>query len=880
MRVPCIRLFAATLAVAASLSAPVGIAAEIRTAEAIAGEPFGVGALVVAFDGKFAYDPDVLNFRLVEKEGRALYPVYTTEGFLLSTKSRLHIDEIRVDFLFDGTEPLDLTLQLKDGTTVRQTISPGTDGAEHARTLRQWWEWYGGAARDRARSDGSLPQVENYLVSMLAPRLGLKPRTLSNPWSGRKDIDEALGLLMGAESIRVAMQRDVFLKNTDRLEKPSLPLPEAVTPPPVDLPEVRDDVKVEGIARRVPAECFYVRCRSFRDFVWLRRKVEELGGSARNLTAVRGLDYGFNERLETQLALKETFLSRLLGDAVISDLAVVGTDTFFREGAACGILFEARSSLVLAEQLKRLRREAAQQEPLAQATTVRISEHDVALLSTPDNRIRSFYATDGDYHLITTSRRLVERFYETGRGVGDLGSLDEFRYARNLMPADRGDAVFVYLSDPFFRGLVGPKYRVEMTRRMQALAEIELVQLARLAARAEHKPHDTIEELIEGRFLPDAFLARPDGSHTVIKNGSVVDSLRGARGAFLPIPDVEIERVTHSERQAYAEFASFYRRQWERMDPVIIAVTRAENGAREKIVLDVHITPYARRHYGWLAEFLAPPDTRQLAPVAGDLLSAQLRLDLTFGGAPRGHEQTPSIHLFGGLHDYEPSFSIRNGYVEPDRESLRHVNGYLGAEQELLRRFNMFRGEPDADGYVEHGSGHFWNWERRLNDLCVVAYRKEILERVTPQLKFTEAERPAQLRFRIADLSDASVARILHAMGYLQARRTSGANAQFLNTLMEQLHVDPKSTPEFAERILDARLACPLGGDYRLPQANGFPQWRSTAWHEESLYAISEVAEDYRFPLLERFRGLDIEFSIDRTTLTTRVELELRAGGP
>ena len=173
------------------------------------------------------------------------------------------------------------------------------------------------------------------------------------------------------------------------------------------------------------------------------------------------------------------------------------------------------------------------------------------------------------------------------------------------MPASRDDACFVYLSDLFFRQFVGPKYRVEMTRRMQALAEIELVHLAQLSAKAEGAEHQTIRQLMDGGFLPKDFLTRPDGSHTVMENGRITDSLRGARGTFLPVADVDVDELTDSELRAYEEFSRFYRSQWERMDPAVLAVKRqpAANG-RERISVDVHITPYARRHYQSLADNL------------------------------------------------------------------------------------------------------------------------------------------------------------------------------------------------------------------------------------------------------------------------------------
>ena len=102
------------------------------------------------------------------------------------------------------------------------------------------------------------------------------------------------------------------------------------------------------------------------------------------------------------------------------------------------------------------------------------------------------------------------------------------------MPVSRGDTVWVYLSDAFFRNITGPHYRIEMARRLQAAADIELVQLAKLAAVAEDQPGGTIEQLKAAALLPPEFGPLPDGSRVVLAGGEVSDSLRGRRGRSCP----------------------------------------------------------------------------------------------------------------------------------------------------------------------------------------------------------------------------------------------------------------------------------------------------------------------------------------------------------
>ena len=842
------------------------------------GKPFGVGRLVVPIGPKAMAaigKSDLCDFeflsalRLTDKDSRVLYPVVADGEITLSEEDQDEpVTRIGVDFLFRGREPLNLTFAGAAERPCTVTVKPVVDAVVHRRMLGDWWDAYVLRIEELAEVDLFSPQVDNYCAAMLSRRLGLRRADLRYSWSGFDHIDRLFALLLGAESVRVAMQQDTLLKRTDAAEAASLPLPEGVSIPEITLPDFPKDVKIEPIAMRVPAECFYIRCGSYANFRWMRATMDDWGGSVRNLAAVRARDYSIRARLERQLALRETVLARMLGDMVIADVAVIGTDTFVREGAAIGILFEARNEELLRTQLVTRRRKALEANKDATMTTVNIGGHAVSLLATPGNSIRSFYASDGRFHLVTTSRELARRFLETGAGRDPLGAAAEFRYARSKVPLDRADTVFIYLSDAFFRNLVGPRYRVEMTRRMRALTDIELVHMARLAARGEGRKADTIEQLVAGGFLPPHFTRRSDGSRSVLRDGRIVDSLRGHRGVFLPVPDVKVPGVTPSELRAYKQFASLYRGQWQRMDPVIVAIRRqlpaaAGNVPVERVSLDIYITPYARMRYGPLEDHLGTPTQERLGPVAGDLVSLDVATDIDDRG-------------FMGLRDFEPEFTVRNGDVVPAEGWFdKYPWGYLGEvpQPKYLRRFFGKRmwWEKDKDGYCT--SGQYWG--RQTEDFAVWANNRKTLETVTPQLKLMQAPREAQLWLRIGDLSQAKLRTILHAYGYMRERKVSAANVFLLENLMRQFRVAREEALGACQQILGAKLACPLGGRY-VPDQTSHGSWRSTAWRSRTIAGLSDVPEGYRFASLEWLRGMELEFVLDQDTLRAHVELRLK----
>ena len=316
-------------------------------------------------------------------------------------------------FLFRGAEPLELSLEARESIPLR--VVPLNDPAAHRRLLQQWWQQYAKPAGLFQPKPDYPPVVDNYLTSTLARRLNLRLPQEKQTQSAYAELRHELGLNVGTESLRMAMMQDRIL-GLNNLDQPAdQPLPEPLPPPALEVPEPAADVKIEPIAMRVPAECFYARFGSFANFLWLQDTLAKWGGDVQNLIALRGLDRGMSSRMEKQLVLKQTVLSRMLGDTVIADVAIIGTDMFFREGASYGILFQARNNLALSASLAQQRHERLAAGGVKEEK-VKIGGREVSYLSSPDGTVRSYYVADGDFHFVTTSKHLVGAV--PGHGVG------------------------------------------------------------------------------------------------------------------------------------------------------------------------------------------------------------------------------------------------------------------------------------------------------------------------------------------------------------------------------------------------------------------------------------------------------------------------------
>jgi hypothetical protein len=848
-----------------------GRRAALPEPEAIAGQPFGVGRVSVRMpDARPGFFGES-DFTLSDAQGRVFYAAFDFQPVRAILREVLNRPQIvTVHFLFTGNEPLDL--ELITTSTVRMGLIPRRDPATHDRLLAQWWEQYTNAASRAARTDDYPQLIDAYLLSMLSARLDLPQPQIDRRLFPQPELEQSLGVLLGTESMRLSVQNDI-MSQARRPAKAAEPLPQPISFPEVIAPDV-EDAKVEAVALHVPEECFYVRFGNFPNYLWFSRLLREFGGELRNLVALRGLDYGLNARQEQQLALKESALAEVLGPQVITDVALVGHDMFLREGAAMGILFQARNNFGLSTDIRSQRAQALKNHPDAKETTIEIAGHKVSFLSTPDNRIRSFYAVDGDFHLVTTSRTLVERFYEAGAGKGALGKSAEFRLARREAPLAREDSVYAFLSSAFFENLLSPHYRIEMTRRLQSAAEIDLVKMARLAARNEARRHDTLDDLIRGGFLPPSIGERADGTRLVLlDNGDVIDSIRGRSGSFTPVPDVAFDKVTAAEVRDYRQFAESLTSRWQRIDPIIVAAKRfaGDEPQLEQVAIHIRMTPLADQNYARLMDFVGPPSIERMAPLRGNIATVE--------AVTRGRGPEP-VHLYAGVLDTAIPFNFADDLLGGLR-ALLNLKFYFGGwpSAGMFSYFGLRDDlRVDRNGF---GRPSILLWQRTDGPFITGSTDPDVLADVTPRFRIVEAERPAQLWAEVGDLNQSELATLINGYGYFRARQVTGGNLRFLHRLSTQLGVAPQQADAVAESLLGAELVCALGGELKLDQRPGAPAtWYSTSWDSNASRLITAVPPGFTTPPLDWLRSAKLDAALTPQELTAHALVTMQRHAP
>lgn len=855
----CPGILALVLSGVSALVAVSPALADIRV-EAYAGKPLGIARVVVdlpSAETEAAIGDD--RFMVDNQAGRVLYPVAERKRVRKILQSVLGIRvprSLTFYFWFTGDEPIALDVYAPE--RVQLTVTPRQDQREYEKLTEDWWKQYVNYYQ-QVHGNAEFPVgVQTYLTAMWAGRLGQQmPQLEGFLIREREQGGTVTGKLMADEAYRASVLRDLMLGEMDDANAAQAlpPAPELVAESAP--PTLGGEIAIEPIATHVPEECFYVRFGTFNNYLWFREFVGRWKGDLGNMLVLRSVHRDTSDLISSMLGLKQSKMSSILGPQVIEDVALIGMDPYLGHGAAIGVLFHAKNSFLLSTSLTQQRSAAAGDVEGAKVENLEIAGKKVAYLSSPDGALRSYYASDGQFHLVTSSRAMVERFFQASAGDRPLSAANDFLTTRTNFPIARDDRAFVHLSHAFLSNLTSPAYRIELDRRLRSIETLRALELARLAAAQESLPGESEADLVSGSFLPQGFTQRSDGAEWRLDDsGAQVESLRGYVGRFVPIVDNLPESASTAELRRYANFAASLRSEVGQLAPLTVCIHSEELApGLDRIAVDLCLHRYSATNLASWAKKLGPPSDIRVAPIAGDVASLNIVLDGLLGsGEP--------FHLFGGIRDGHVPLVVRGGSLATVTAVTDAVQAYVGAwpRPDFLERFlGRPRGPYDANGFART-SGLFDLWIRRADDFMLFSFKQQVLYEVGSQLAMVKAGRPAQAWLTLNDLVGTQYEQVATSYAYARTRDTSATGSRFMNSLVEQLHVPKPEAYDLANKLVAGEFVCPLGGEYVLMEAqSGAELWASTAAAPNNQFLLTEIPPDYQFPLLEWFRGMHAE---------------------
>lgn len=347
--------------------------------------------------------------------------------------------------------------------------------------------------------------------------------------------------------------------------------------------------EVAGLALCVPEDQYFAGFRSLTKLVEMSEAGDLWGDHVSAEAAHSAQSQDLGRRIKTQLAIYTDPLTRPFYDLVVDEVAMTGSDLFFREGTDITILFAVKQPDVFRARMDGFLQKAQKSRSNAVRTSGTIVGVDYVQVATPDRALHVFsaYPRPG-LHVRSNSRVGLQRVLEAiagkgadGKTVTRLGETTEFTYIRTLMPAGAHEENgLVYLSDPFIRRLVGPQCKLTERRRMLCYNHLRMIGHASMLFRTQFgRAAESLVELASSDCAPGLFgegtLACPCGGRYALSadESRGVCSHHGHSDSLVPCCEVPLTHATKPEAEEYGNFVKDYNQYWRQFfDPIAIRI--------------------------------------------------------------------------------------------------------------------------------------------------------------------------------------------------------------------------------------------------------------------------------------------------------------------
>ncbi|MGO8993496.1 MAG: hypothetical protein ACLQVI_09205 [Polyangiaceae bacterium] len=406
----------------------------------------------------------------------------------------------------------------------------------------------------------------------------------------------------GATAVQEALQNNRALFFSADRPKQTIPIASLSGPPLAQHPWgdmlKRLGVKppAEPLADAAPAEFYYARASSLPTLFRVLDQVDAWGTPASQVFSGAHEDHGIAARYEAQLGLERTEVARTLGPSIVTEVAVVGSDPYVREGSDVTLLFRVRNHALFDAALQATLADYAQKHGAVATSKSPVLGVDVTISKTADLAVMQHRATVGDLEIVSNSPAAIERVIGTTQGKHpSLGGELDFQYMLARDAKAKAD-VLAYVGDRFVAEVVGPRQKVLEARRQVALGELVTPGFAALLYGAMNgKSPASVDDLFHAKLLTKTQLAHVSGGAIAWKPGEAARSAWGTPAALTPLIDLpQPTLVTAPERDGYARFARGYESDWKTyIDPIALRLTFEPlgNGDDTRMTVDLRELP-------------------------------------------------------------------------------------------------------------------------------------------------------------------------------------------------------------------------------------------------------------------------------------------------
>lgn len=434
-------------------------------------------------------------------------------------------------------------------------------------------------------------------------------RRLQNRNAGANELENTFALFSGSRAVSENLQLDRALQlrqtpasdvEIDRLE--------GITVKEIDWQPLIKDLKPEldPLAASIPADQHAVFFPSFQALVSVADEINRQGTPLMRFVDSRSEDERIKDRYERQLGLPLSLLARLLGGQVIDSVALTGSDPYFFAGTDVALVFEAKQPGVLKTLLLARIGAAVQSQDQVRPVQGKIEGLAYAGFVSPGRQVSSYVAELGRAVVVTNSPAQLAQLAKVHQGKSPaISSLAEYTFFRARYPrGDVNESALLFLSDATIRRWCGPRWRIADSRRVRAAAVLAELQAERL------------DGLVRGEIQSGPIVGKftdLDMGDLRVSSAGVQSSVMGSLEFLTPIVELQIDKATGAEADAYRQWRNQYQTNWRwAFDPIALRLSVEE----QRIAADLSVMPLI-----WGSDYRSYVETSlgaQIKPGAGD----------------------------------------------------------------------------------------------------------------------------------------------------------------------------------------------------------------------------------------------------------------------
>ncbi len=470
------------------------------------------------------------------------------------------------------------------------------------RHFQRWWNVEtAGAAMFRHLATTALKEV------------GEAAKSVGPEWplSRNMGVDATIALMSGGRAVSENLQLDTQLALPDKDSADLKPLSavRGITIREINWNNLLQKVPTEldALSKMVPHDQYALYLPSFQALAEIVDRGGEIAKPAVPWFEPQSRKTDVIGFYQTQLALPLNALTRQIGKTLIGEVALTGSDPYFRTGTDLAVLMQSDQPDRLHQMI--LAQVTAQTKLHRNVKRVehRVDGHVFTSWSTDNRKLCSYVCRVDDGVVVCNSLPQMMQVLKCADGrQPTMHDLDEYRFFRQRYPrGEKAESALLVVTDAAIRRWCSPQWRIAASRRTRARATI-----AELTMRYAD---DLVAETITAVTQIHAVSGMPDVGSMLISADGVHSEVWGTLDFQTPIAELNTRYASTAEIKLYEGWRTRYERRWRQtFDPIALQLSLSD----KTIDADLSVIPLMiqseYRQYTQIA------GNQRLKPDAGD----------------------------------------------------------------------------------------------------------------------------------------------------------------------------------------------------------------------------------------------------------------------